>query len=176
MRRSEVAGVVVEKLRIIEERWVIADLTGKGRRIRSIPVPTWAMSVLKDWLDAASITAGPIFRPIDKTGRIGNRALGAQTIYNIVRQHVPLVDAAVRPHDLRRSFARIAYENHAAIEQLSITLGHASIATTERYIGAKQNFRLAPCDLVMASAAKHPPTEQVRAEAAPANPGPLSES
>jgi integrase len=165
-----VAGVVVEKLRVIEERWVIADLTGKGRRIRTVPVPTWAMAVLNDWLDVAGITAGSVFRPIDKTGRVCNRALGAQTIYNIVRQHVPLVDAAVRPHDLRRSFARLAYENHAAIEQLSITLGHASIATTERYIGAKQNFRLAPCDLVMASVAKHPPTGQVRAEAAQENP------
>jgi site-specific recombinase XerD len=175
MRRSEVAGVVVEKLRIIEERWVIADLTGKGRRIRSVPVPTWAMAVLNDWLDAARVTAGPIFLPINKTGRVGNRALGAQTIYDIVRQHVPLVDAAVRPHDLRRSFARIAYENHAAIEQLSITLGHASVSTTERYIGAKQNFRLAPCDLVMRPGARLPPTATVSGEVAQANPTPVRE-
>jgi integrase len=176
MRRSEVAGVVVQKLRIIEERWVIADLTGKGRRIRSVPVPTWAMEVLNDWLDAAGITAGPIFRPIDKTGRVGNRALGAQTIYNIVRQHVPLVDAAVRPHDLRRSFARIAFENHAAIEQLSITLGHASISTTERYIGAKQNFRIAPCDLFMPAASKQPPTATPPGDLARANAGPPCDS
>jgi len=152
MRRSEVAGVVVEMLRVIEERWVIADLMGKHRRIRTVPVPGWAMAALNEWLDAASITAGPILRPIDKTGRVWNRALGSQTIYNIVRQYVPLVDEAVRPHDLRRSFARIAYQNHAAIEQLSITLGHASIGTTEKYIGAKQNFRLAPCDLVLPAA------------------------
>ena len=173
MRRSEVAGVVVEKLRVIEERWVIADLTGKGRRIRTVPIPTWAMAVLNDWLDVAGIAVGPIFRPIDKTGRVCNRPLGAQTIYNIVRQHVPLVDAAVRPHDLRRSFARLAYENHAAIEQLSITLGHASISTTERYIGAKQNFRLAPCDLVMPAASKEPPKVDPPLAAALANPAPL---
>jgi site-specific recombinase XerD len=176
MRRSEVAGVVVEKLRVIEERWVIADLTGKHRRIRSVPVPTWAMAVLNDWLDAASITAGPVFRPIDKTGNVRNRTLGAQTIYNIVRQYGPFVDPAVRPHDLRRSFARIAYENHAAIEQLSITLGHSSISTTERYIGAKQNFRFAPCDLVLSAASKQPPTARVRGDVAQANPTPLSEA
>jgi hypothetical protein len=29
-----------------------------------------------------------------------------------------------------------------------MTLGHASIATTERYIAAKQHFRVAPCDLL----------------------------
>jgi integrase len=151
----------------------LRDLTGKGRRIRTVPIPTWAMAVLNDWLGAAGITAGPIFRPIDKTGRVGSRALGAQTIYNIVREHVPLVDPAVRPHDLRRSFARLAYENHAAIEQLSITLGHASIATTERYIGAKQNFRLAPCDLVMPAASKEPPKVDPPLAAALANPAPL---
>ena len=122
------------------------------------------------------LAEGPIFRPIDKTGRICNRALGTQTIYNIVRQHVPLVDAAVRPHDLRRSFARMAYENHAAIEQLSITLGHSSISTTERYIGAKQNFRLAPCDLVMPAVSKEPRMATVSGDADPANPTPRSET
>ena len=35
-----------------------------------------------------------------------------------------------------------------ANKQLSITLGHASIATTERYIAAKQHFRVAPCDVL----------------------------
>ena len=49
---------------------------------------------------------------------------------------------------LRRSFARLAHEGHAPIEQLSMTLGHASIATTERYIAAKQHFRVAPCDVL----------------------------
>jgi hypothetical protein len=29
-----------------------------------------------------------------------------------------------------------------------MTLGHASIATTKRYVAAKQNFRVAPCDLL----------------------------
>jgi integrase len=61
------------------------------------------------------------------------------------------VDPEVRPHDLRRSFARLAHEGHAQIEQLSMTLGHASIATTERYIAAKQHFRLAPCDVLQFS-------------------------
>src|SRR5450759_445105 len=89
---------------------------------------------------------------------------------NIVRQYAPFVDPAVRPHDLRRSFARIAYENHAAIEQLSITLGHSSISTTERYIGAKQNFRLAPCDLVVPVGSKQPPTEQVQGDAVQTEP------
>jgi integrase len=69
-------------------------------------------------------------------------------VYDVVLAHARKVDPDVRPHDLRRSFARLAYEKHAAIEQLSMTLGHASIATTERYVAAKQHFREAPCDLL----------------------------
>ena len=149
LRRGEVAAVMVEQLRLIEERWVIADLMGKHRRMRSVPVPAWAKDMLQRWCDIAGITAGRLFRQIDKSGRVHVAGLGSQTIYNIVRRYAAAVDPAVRPHDLRRSFARIAYEENAAIEQLAITLGHSSISTTERYVAARQNFRLAPCDVVL---------------------------
>ena len=148
LRRSEVAGVQIEQFRIIEKRWVIADLVGKHHRIRSVPVPLWAKQSVDRWLTSAGIGAGRIFRPIDKSGRVRGQSLGSQTVYNIVRLYGALVDKTVRPHDLRRSFARLAYENDAPIDQLSMTLGHASIATTERYVGAKQRFRVAPCDVI----------------------------
>ena len=154
LRRSEVAGVIVEQFRLIEERWDIADLIGKNRRVRSVPIPMWAKETVDRWRDWAGIADGRLFRKIDKSGRVGSGSLSSQTIYDIVRRYVGAVDPAVRPHDLRRSFARIAYENHAAIEQLSITLGHSSISTTERYVAARQTFRLAPCDVVMADVSK----------------------
>ena len=34
----------------------------------------------------------------------------------------------------------------APLEQIQISLGHASIQTTERYLGLKQNLHDAPCD------------------------------
>lgn len=77
--------------------------------------------------------------------------LGPQSIYNIVRQYGAAVDPNLRPHDLRRSFARLAYEGRAPLEQLSIAMGHASVLTTERYIAARQDFRISPCDFLPAS-------------------------
>jgi integrase len=36
----------------------------------------------------------------------------------------------VAPHDLRRTFARLAYEGNAPIAQIQLALGHASQITT----------------------------------------------
>jgi site-specific recombinase XerC len=41
LRRAEIAAVSVEQFRIVEERWVIADLVGKHGRIRTVAVPSW---------------------------------------------------------------------------------------------------------------------------------------
>ena len=148
LRRSEVAAVSIEQFRIVEDRWVIADLVGKHGRIRTVAVPFWAKAAVDEWCRVSSITAGRLFRQITKSAQVTGQGFSAQAVYDIVLEHARNVDPDVRPHDLRRTFARLAHEGHAPIEQLSITLGHASIATTERYIAAKQHFRLAPCDLL----------------------------
>jgi integrase len=50
------------------------------------------------------------------------------------------------PHDLRRTFAKLAHKGRAALEQIQLSLGHASIVTTERYLGVRQDLHDAPCD------------------------------
>jgi integrase/recombinase XerD len=49
------------------------------------------------------------------------------------------------PHDLRRTHAKLAHKGHAPLEQIQLSLGHASILTTERYLGVKQNLAGVPC-------------------------------
>jgi integrase len=148
LRRAEVAAVSVEQFRIVEDRWVIADLVGKHGRIRTVAVPIWAKAAVDEWCRVGSILAGRLFRQITKCAEVTGEGFTGQAVYDIVLAHARKVDPDVRPHDLRRSFARLAHEGHAPIEQLSMTLGHASIATTERYIAAKQHFRVAPCDVL----------------------------
>ena len=50
------------------------------------------------------------------------------------------------PHDLRRTFAKLAHKGKAALEQIQLSLGHASVTTTERYLGVRQDLTDAPCD------------------------------
>jgi integrase len=54
--------------------------------------------------------------------------------------------ANLAPHDLRRTYAKLAHQGRARLEQIQISLGHASIQTTERYLGVKQDLADAPCD------------------------------
>jgi hypothetical protein len=50
------------------------------------------------------------------------------------------------PHDLRRTCARLCHEAGGELEQIQFLLGHASVQTTERYIGCRQNLREAVND------------------------------
>jgi integrase/recombinase XerD len=52
------------------------------------------------------------------------------------------------PHDLRRTFARLAQENGAPFELIRQSLGHAHIETTERYINSRQQFKMTATDLL----------------------------
>ena len=49
LRRGEVAAVSVEQFRMVEGRWVIADLVGKHGRIRTVAVPFWAKAAVDEW-------------------------------------------------------------------------------------------------------------------------------
>lgn len=44
------------------------------------------------------------------------------------------------PHDLRRTCARLCHLAGGELEQIQFLLGHASVETTERYLGGKQKL------------------------------------
>jgi site-specific recombinase XerD len=61
LRRRELAELELESLQRREERWAIADLIGKGRHIRTVPVPNWVKDTLDVWLTAAGIESARYF-------------------------------------------------------------------------------------------------------------------
>ncbi len=48
---------------------MIADLCGKGNRIRTIAVPLWVKDVINAWLTAAELVEGKLSRSVSKGGR-----------------------------------------------------------------------------------------------------------
>jgi hypothetical protein len=49
------------------------------------------------------------------------------------------------PHDCGRTFAKLALKGGARLVQIQLNLGHATIRTTERYLGVEQDLTDAPC-------------------------------
>ena len=147
LRRGELAGLEFHDVTQREGRWAIVDLVGKHGRVRTVPMPSWAKAALDRWAAAAGIDSGPVLRRVDKAGRVGSGPLTPQAVFETVAGYGLRTGLGkITPHDLRRTFAKLAHQGRAPLEQIQISLGHASIQTTERYLGLVQNLHDAPCD------------------------------
>lgn len=162
LRRSEVSALSFRHIQQRDGRWVIVDLVGKGKRIRSVPMPAWAKMLIDDYVqmaagaampeDAALVAAGwpapgaRVFRPMNNRGAFTGEIWLPQNIMGMVAGHGRRTGLDIKPHDLRRTFAKLAHKGRAALEQIQLSLGHASITTTEKYLGVRQDLQDAPCD------------------------------
>jgi len=147
LRRREAKELTVDKLALRDERWVILDINGKGNKVRTVPVPDWCYRNVRQWLRAADIETGNIFVPVMQEKLTGT-SISEQTVYNIVSRYGNMIGKLIGPHDLRRTFAKLAYTGGARLDQIQFSLGHASIRTTEQYLGMEQDIVDAPCDYV----------------------------
>jgi integrase len=66
LRRNELAELEVATIQQREGRWVLADLEGKGRRIRTVAIPIWVKQGIDAWMAAAGIDKGRLLRSISK--------------------------------------------------------------------------------------------------------------
>lgn len=146
LRREELALLSIDRIQQREARWALVDIVGKGKRVRTVPMPSWTKVAIDEWTAAAGITVGRLLRPVNRGDRIAGETMAAHSIFELIELYGKRIGVAVAPHDLRRTFAKLAHKGHAPIEQIQISLGHASIQTTERYLGVQQNLTDAPCD------------------------------
>lgn len=147
LRRAEAAALSFDHIHQRDGRWVLVDLIGKRDKVRSIPMPGWAKAAIDQWSVASGVVGGLIFRAVNKGDRVVGTGVTAQAIYNtIVGYAEELEKRGVAPHDLRRTFAKLAHKGGAPIDQIQLSLGHESIQTTEAYLGIEQDLTDAPCD------------------------------
>ena len=92
-----------------------------------VTVPAAVKVRIEEWIVAADLYQGRIFRPINK----GDRIVGK-----------------LAPHDLRRTCAKPCRKAGGDLEQIQLLLGHASVQTTERYLGTEQNLTVAVNDVL----------------------------
>jgi integrase len=95
--------LTLDHLQQREEHWAIVDLVGKGGHVRTVPVPDRVRTELDDWLTAAAIDRGKLFRRVNKVGRTWGDGMTVKAVWHIVKESARNIGVAkLAPHDLRR--------------------------------------------------------------------------
>ncbi len=146
MRRSEVVGLDVDD--VVEEpeglrvtiRRSKTDQDGAGRQVglvRGRHHMTDVVTAVNDWKEAAGIESGPLFRAVDRGGRVGQERLSDRAVARAVKAaaaRVGIDPATVSGHSLRGGFATSAAKAGAPERRIMRTTGHRSEAMVRRYI------------------------------------------
>jgi site-specific recombinase XerD len=102
----------------------------RGRRLRPI-------EALQAWLKASGITEGPVFRQVNKAGRVLPGALTGESAATVVKnaaERVGLDPAVFAGHSLRSGFLTSAAEAGADIMRMMDVSRHKSVETVRRYV------------------------------------------
>lgn len=145
-RRSELAALQVKDLRLVVDGLDVylsrskTDQAGQGVIVpvlRAGKVEHCPVVAVRSWLDAASITAGPVFLSISKAGRVGDRQISTRSIADIVKDvakqagHDPELFS---PHSLRAGFVTSAATNGRDAGNIARITRHKKLETVQRYI------------------------------------------
>jgi integrase len=148
LRRSE-AALTLTHVQQRDGRWCIVDLVGKHSRVRTVPMPTWVKVAIDAWISVAGLADGRVFRPVNRGDKVQGEAMSEKVVWQMLQRYA--TDAGVpgiAPHDCRRSCAKLCRAAGGELEQIQLLLGHASVQTTEGYLGTKQDLVHAPNDAI----------------------------
>lgn len=150
LRREELATLRFEDITVqpvTDKPRTVLNVTGKGAKDRVVPISNHLATALTAWRETCG-GEGYIARRITKGGKLGER-LSAVGIFHIVSTAGKAIGKpALAPHDLRRTYARTGYDAGVDIGQISTLLGHANIATTQKYLGLQVNLTATISDFV----------------------------
>jgi integrase len=150
-RRSELVGLDVPDIEIVPQGLVIhlrrskTDQEGAGRKIgvpfgRTRFCPVTALGL---WRERSSIAEGPLFRPVDRNGRVAIARLSGEAISVIVKARVAAAGyepARYSGHSLRAGLATSAAQAGIAPWRIRQQTGHASDAMLARYVRDGEMF------------------------------------
>ena len=142
-RVSELVGVNWSDLSLDEG---MVRLRGKGKKERLVPIGHVAVEAIQDYLAvtpvraslatakaaASTLTVKPADGPVFRNNRGGR--LSARSVERIVRRYADRLQVGtVTPHTFRHSYATHLLDEGADLRVIQEMLGHASLATTQKY-------------------------------------------
>lgn len=149
LRRSELVGLDVDHLAWRRDgvalRLPPARNDPMGERAEVVIVygrysGTCPVRALKCWLEAASITGGPVFRKVTRADTVGPRRLGAPAVREILLKRASQAGLegtqaeSISSHGLRAGFVTTAYDAGVPDEVIMGQTRHRDIATVRKYI------------------------------------------
>ena len=136
LRVSEVVGL--DWSDIDEELGMLRVRAGKGNKDRIVPIGEPALDALRAWHTAMPENA-------DRAGAVITNLRGARlttrSVEKILAKRLELAGRGgqITPHGLRHCFATHMLSNGADLRSIQEMLGHASLATTQRYTHVSVN-------------------------------------
>jgi site-specific recombinase XerD len=130
LRVGEVAGLTLDRVDLGRGRITVL---GKGSRERDVPLSDFAVTALRDYLERGRPSMAPRSRTLFFNRR--KKPFSERDIRRSMERYAErlLPGRRVSPHTLRHSFATHLLEGGADIRAVQELLGHASVATTQRY-------------------------------------------
>jgi len=137
LRREELCKLRVKDFRHARKGVPHLKVSGKGGKIRYVPLHPGTHGLINDYLDAAGHgldDGGALFRPVrnNRTGRLEG-AITADGVYRLVRGYSAQLGFQIGAHALRATAATNALDHQADIAKVQEWLGHANISTTRIY-------------------------------------------
>jgi integrase/recombinase XerC len=128
LRISELVGLNLDDFDF-REQWI--RVRGKGRKERQVPYGSTAAAALEKYMEVRAVQARE--RAL-LANRLGTR-LSDRGARGIVKLYARLIsgDSSLHPHSLRHAFATHLLADGADLRAIQELLGHARLATTEKY-------------------------------------------
>lgn len=144
LRGGEAVKIRSDDIQRQGNAWVLTNVVGTRGNARTVLIPDWAKKALDSWIEIGQIRSGAVFRAVDRSGKIADRPISPHSILPLVSEYGKLVGIDVKPSDLRRTCAQLCRNGGGELEQIQLLLDHASIETTERFLGRKPTALSAP--------------------------------
>jgi integrase len=119
LRREELATLLRDQMQQRDGRWCLMDLVGKGGRLRTVAIPDWTQQAVALWLEAMPIKEGPVLGKVNKGGRFVGAGMSAPSIYAVVVEYAERLGVEFRPHDLRRTYGKLAHKGGPKLSKSS---------------------------------------------------------
>src|SRR5271170_3560118 len=107
LRRAELSALEVEDMEVRQGHWAIVDLIGKGRRVRTVPMPTWVKEAVDRWIIAAKVSRGRIFRAVSRHGTPWGKGISENVIWYPFRPCAELTqNQLLNSHELQTTYGK----------------------------------------------------------------------